>query len=75
MILINKKFLKNRTGTVVCKTDVNLITISKEGYDRVIGVYERLLLEERLDFLRQFSFMSKVPNSHLMSLLLGSKIK
>ena len=66
--------VSSRTGTTLCKTDCHLISISKDAYDAVIGVYENTITQERIDFLKSFSFFSKVPNSKLLSLILESRI-
>ena len=74
-IQITKLFFFFRTGTMVCATISQLISISREGYDKVIGAYEKLIIDEKIEFLKQFSFFEKIPNSNILSLILYAKIK
>ncbi|KAL4496193.1 hypothetical protein ABPG72_012930 [Tetrahymena utriculariae] len=64
-----------RTGTMVCKEDSHVMTLKKDGFDKIMGYYNNVIINERIEFFKQFEFMKNIPESKLMVLLHETKIE
>ncbi|EAR85351.2 cyclic nucleotide-binding domain protein (macronuclear) [Tetrahymena thermophila SB210] len=58
-----------RMGTMVCRTDVEVISLTREGFNRIKGAWAETELNKKLNFLRKFSFFRGLSDSRLMSFL------
>lgn len=56
-------------GSMVCRTDVEVISLSREGFNRIKGAWIETELNKKLNFLRNFSFFKWLSDGKLMSLL------
>ncbi|EAR88757.2 cyclic nucleotide-binding domain protein (macronuclear) [Tetrahymena thermophila SB210] len=59
---------EKRTATMVCEQDTHFMCLSKEGFDQIMGAYREFVFNERVEYLRQFSFFKNIPTSQLLSL-------
>ncbi|KAL4438753.1 hypothetical protein ABPG74_013426 [Tetrahymena malaccensis] len=66
---------QRRTGTMVCKEETHLMTLTKNGFDKILGQYHEQIKIQRLGFLKSYSFFNNIPNSNLLSILLDIKIE
>ena len=39
LLIKNTIYLLKRTATMICKEDTHLLTLSKEGFDKILGAY------------------------------------
>ena len=39
---------------MICKTESHLISLSKEGFDNIMGAFKVQLMEENIKFLEKF---------------------
>ncbi|KAL4445999.1 hypothetical protein ABPG74_010991 [Tetrahymena malaccensis] len=58
-----------RMGTMICRTDVEVISLTREGFNRIKGAWAETELNKKLNFLRKFSFFRGLSDSRLMSFL------
>ncbi|KAL4492418.1 hypothetical protein ABPG72_005553 [Tetrahymena utriculariae] len=58
-----------RMGTMICRTDVQVISLTREGFNRIKGAWAETELNKKLNFLRKFSFFRGLSDSRLMSFL------
>lgn len=54
---------------MVCRTDVEIISLTREGFNRIRGAWVENELNKKLSFLRKFSFFKGLSDSRLMSFL------
>ncbi|EAR96997.3 cyclic nucleotide-binding domain protein (macronuclear) [Tetrahymena thermophila SB210] len=60
---------QRRTGTMICKQDTHIMSLSKEAFDKLLGKYHERVKQEKIGFLRQFQVFDGVPTSKLLSLI------
>ncbi|KAL4438750.1 hypothetical protein ABPG74_013423 [Tetrahymena malaccensis] len=63
-----------RTATMVCKEDCYCITLTRSGFEKVIGELQRKQKLIQVKFLKQFPFFSGIPKSKLMSILMDFEV-
>lgn len=51
------------------------MTLTKNGFDKILGKYHEQIKTERLGFLKSYTFFKNIPNSKLLSILLDTKIE
>ncbi|KAL4497968.1 hypothetical protein ABPG72_014825 [Tetrahymena utriculariae] len=59
---------QRRTATMVCAEKTYCLTLSKQGFDKIVGAYQNSMIQAQLNFLQQFSFIEKIPKSKLLSI-------
>ncbi|KAL4448757.1 hypothetical protein ABPG74_012846 [Tetrahymena malaccensis] len=59
----------SRTATMVCREDTYLMTLNKQGFEKIVGAYHEYIVRERLAFLQKFSFFKDIHPSKLLSIL------
>ncbi|EAS02811.2 cyclic nucleotide-binding domain protein (macronuclear) [Tetrahymena thermophila SB210] len=64
---------ERRTATLICKEDTHFLTLTKEGYEQIIGVYETRILDETIKFLRSFHYFKNIVRSRLLQILCWMK--
>ncbi|KAL4448756.1 hypothetical protein ABPG74_012845 [Tetrahymena malaccensis] len=64
---------ERRTATLICKEDTHFLTLTKEGYEQIIGVYETRILDETIKFLRTFHYFKYIVRSRLLQILCWMK--
>ncbi|EAS02812.2 cyclic nucleotide-binding domain protein (macronuclear) [Tetrahymena thermophila SB210] len=65
----------SRTATMVCREDTYLMTLNKQGFEKIVGAYHEYIVRERLAFLQRFSFFKEIHPSKLLSILLFMNIE
>lgn len=45
------------------------MTLTKVGFEKIMGKHHEAVVKERLRFLQSFSFFSEIPESKLLSFL------
>lgn len=60
---------------MVCKEDTHVMTLKKDGFDKIMGYYNNVIVAERVEFFQLFEFMKQIPESKLMILLHETKIE
>jgi len=45
-----------RTGTIVCKEDSYLITLHKQGFDKILGKFKEQQMKGDMDYFCSFEF-------------------
>lgn len=60
---------------MVCKEDTHLMTLKKDGFDKIMGHYNSVILNEKLKFFKKYEFLRDIPTSKLMVLLHETKIQ
>ena len=56
---------KLRTATAACETDCEILSLSRDFYERVLDRSLRKDKEKRMDFLRQFRIFKHMTNVQL----------
>ncbi|KRX07392.1 Cyclic nucleotide-binding protein [Pseudocohnilembus persalinus] len=59
----------NRTATMVCQTRVDVMTLSREVFNSIMGDYKENILNQKIQYLRQFNFFKTAPTYQLLQLL------
>ncbi|KAL4466991.1 hypothetical protein ABPG74_010588 [Tetrahymena malaccensis] len=64
---------QRRTGTMICKQDTHIMSLSKEAFDKLLGKYHERVKQEKIGFLRQFQVFDGVPTSKLLSVIFSEE--
>lgn len=59
---------------MVAKENTYLMTLSKQGFDKILGSFERHKMEEKLKFFQGFNFFKVIPNSKLLAIIKQIKL-
>lgn len=46
---------------MVCSTDVDVMTLSKDVFNMIMGDYNEKIMNEKVNFLKGFSFLKDIP--------------
>ncbi|KAL4470965.1 hypothetical protein ABPG72_013552 [Tetrahymena utriculariae] len=60
---------QKRTATMMSEDDVILLTITKKGFNLLLGTKQQQDLKEKMKFLKRFPFLEILSNAKLLSLL------
>ncbi|EAR98304.2 cyclic nucleotide-binding domain protein (macronuclear) [Tetrahymena thermophila SB210] len=60
---------QKRTATMMSEDDVILLTITKKGFNLLLGTKQQQDLREKMKFLKRFPFLEILSNAKLLSLL------
>ncbi|KAL4452956.1 hypothetical protein ABPG74_002521 [Tetrahymena malaccensis] len=60
---------QKRTATMMSEDDVILLTITKKGFNLLLGTKQQQDLKEKMKFLKKFPFLEILSNAKLLSLL------
>ncbi|EAR84713.2 cyclic nucleotide-binding domain protein (macronuclear) [Tetrahymena thermophila SB210] len=66
---------KERTATIVCKSNCKFAVISKKGFQRILGDFFRLQLEEKEQFLQNIELFKGYNFAFLANILMNIKKK
>lgn len=56
-------------GTMICRTEVEVISLSRDGFNRIKGAWLESELHKKICFLKKYSFFKDLSDSRLMSIL------
>jgi hypothetical protein len=54
---------------MVCKGPVTVLTLEKSKFEKLLRYYNELVLQEKIDFLKQYSFFQGIASAKLLSIL------
>ncbi len=54
---------------MICSKDSTLLVLSKAGFDNIIGKLEQHEIEEKVDFMKKFSFIKNFTKSKILSIM------
>ncbi|EAR88797.2 cyclic nucleotide-binding domain protein (macronuclear) [Tetrahymena thermophila SB210] len=72
---ISMLFGKKRTASVICGSECKIMKISKKNFEKLVDKEEQItVLNQRLEFLSQISFLNDLPKIIILTLIQESEI-
>ena len=53
---------------MVCGEDTFCMVLNRQGYEQIIGRYQKQKINEKVSYFSSFSFLSKIPTSIMIQM-------
>ncbi|KRX01056.1 Cyclic nucleotide-binding protein [Pseudocohnilembus persalinus] len=57
------------TASAICRVDTHLLTLTREGYNKIMYEYQKRLQQDQLDYFGKFEFLKYIPKPRLLMFL------